>query len=201
MTTTPRVSVVVPVYNGERCVANAIDSILAQDFAGLEVIAVDDGSVDGTPQVLRGYGDRIRVLRQDNQGGPAACNAGVAASRAELIAFLDADDVWLSERLAKTVAALDGKPDAVLAYTDTMLVDGSDKFLGSLVPADKAHAPSLEELIETPWWPILPSTLLIRRWAYEKCGGLSHRFLGHRGFVEVFLFLTLREQCPFFYVP
>jgi glycosyltransferase involved in cell wall biosynthesis len=196
----PRVSAVVCAYNAESSVARAINSILAQDFCDSEVIVVDDGSTDGTPEILHGYGERIRVVRQENRGLPAARNAGVAASKAEYIAFLDADDLWLPGRLEKTVAALDREPSAVLAYTDAALVDCSDRPLGPHVPEEKAHAPSFEELMKG-WWPSLPSAFLVRRRSYQACGGFCEGFKGPGGFDDIFFLLTIREKGPFVYVP
>ena len=77
----PQLSVVVPTYNRAWCLAEALDSVLAQDVAGVELIVVDDGSTDGTPQLLAGYGDALRVLRRENRGVSAARNAGIAAAQ------------------------------------------------------------------------------------------------------------------------
>lgn len=197
-----RVSIVIAVYNGAATVERALESIFAQDFQDAEVIVVDDGSTDRTPAILCGYGDRIRVLRQEDRSSPAARNTGVAASRAEYIAFLDADDVWLPGRLAKTVAALDREPDAVLAYSDAVPVDDRDHPISSrYVPPEKAHAPSHEDLLADAWWPILMTTTLIRRNAYVTAGGFREEFKGSRGFADTWFFLVLRERGPFVYVP
>jgi glycosyltransferase involved in cell wall biosynthesis len=200
--TAPRVSVVICVYNGEKFVGRAIDSALAQGFDGAEVVVVDDGSTDGTSAILARYGDRIRVVRQGNRGLAASRNVGVQASRAEYVAFLDADDVWLAGRLAKTVGALDRNPAAVLAFSDTILLDYSDTPLGlSLLEAgDQAHAPSMEEMLER-FWPIQPSAVTMRRAAIEKCGGFREEYRSASGFEDVYLFLLAREQGPFEYVP
>src|SRR2546423_7727277 len=88
------VSVVVPAYNYARYLPQAIDSALGQTHPPLEVIVVDDGSTDDTPRVLDAYGDRIRAVRQANQGAGAARNAGIAVARGEYVAFLDSDDLW-----------------------------------------------------------------------------------------------------------
>jgi glycosyltransferase involved in cell wall biosynthesis len=105
------VSVVIPAYNCEAWVAEAIDSALAQDHAAVEIIVVNDGSRDGTLGVLQGYGDRIRVIDQSNAGPPAARNAGLAAARGEFVAFLDADDVWWPQKLSDQVAFLEAHPE------------------------------------------------------------------------------------------
>ena len=89
------VSVIIPVYNGNRHLAAAVDSVLDQTVSPLEVIVVDDGSTDGTPRVAAAYGDAVVYLRQDNGGTGAARNRGVEHSSGQLLAFLDADDLWL----------------------------------------------------------------------------------------------------------
>ncbi len=180
----PRVSVVIPVFNCESSVARAIDSILAQKFEGTEIVVVDDGSTDATPQALDRYRDRVRVIRQENRGSPAARNVGVEASRAQYVAFLDADDVWLPGRLEKTFAALDSDREAVLAYSDAIRVDERDQIIAeSCVPAMMARAPSIEELLEG--WELLTTTTLFRRDAYLTVGGFCEQFKGARGFADV----------------
>lgn len=115
----PRVSVIVPVYNRPVYVRQAVDSALAQECpGGFEVIVVDDGSTDDTPQVLASYGDRIRVVRQRNGGAAAARNAGIGAAQGEYFALLDSDDVWMPGKLAAQVALLDAHPDAGFAHSD-----------------------------------------------------------------------------------
>src|SRR5579863_2411026 len=96
------VSVIIPVFNGADTIAAAIDSALAQEFGGvLEVIVVNDGSTDATSSVLDAYRGHVTVLDRDNRGPAAARNAGVRASHGEYVAFLDADDIWMSGKLEK----------------------------------------------------------------------------------------------------
>ena len=99
-------SAIVPTYNRSRAVCSAIDSILSQTYSPIEIIVVDDGSTDDTETVLRSYGSRIRVIRQQNAGASAARNAGVRASQGAIVAFLDSDDIWLPRKIEKQVAAL-----------------------------------------------------------------------------------------------
>jgi glycosyltransferase involved in cell wall biosynthesis len=102
----PAVSVVIPVYNRAHCVASAVESALAQTFKDLEIIAVDDGSSDGTPKVLEKFGERIRFIRQDNRGVSSARNTGIRAARGKWIAFLDSDDRWHADKLERQIASL-----------------------------------------------------------------------------------------------
>jgi len=105
------VSAVIPTYNYGRFVGRAIDSVLAQTYAPLECIVVDDGSTDDTPRVLAAYGERIRAIRQENRGLSGARNAGIAAARGSYIALLDADDAWKPRKIARQVATIEGAPD------------------------------------------------------------------------------------------
>jgi glycosyltransferase involved in cell wall biosynthesis len=124
------VSAVIPVYNGEAYVARAVDSVLGQTYAPVEALVVDDGSTDGTPGVLAGYGDRVRVLRQANQGLSAARNAGIAAARGEWVALLDADDRWLPEKLARQVALMRAAPEVGFCSTEALLEDERGEVVG-----------------------------------------------------------------------
>lgn len=110
-----RVSVVVPVYNGAAYLGEALDSVLAQVGAELEVVVVDDGSSDGSAAVAARFAPRVRLLQQPNRGIGAARNAGLAVTGGELVAFLDADDLWPSGSLRALLAAVEGHPGADLA--------------------------------------------------------------------------------------
>jgi glycosyltransferase involved in cell wall biosynthesis len=130
----PPVSVIIPVYNGERFLAEAIDSVQRQHYAPLEIIVVDDGSSDETAVVARGYGRAVRYVYQPNQGPAAARNRGLALAGGEVIAFLDADDVWADHRLHAQVARLCETPTlkVVLGHTQFMRLaayqDGRPQF-------------------------------------------------------------------------
>jgi glycosyltransferase involved in cell wall biosynthesis len=106
MTDGTLVSAIIPTYNRSHTVCSAIDSVLAQTYSPIEIIVVDDGSSDETEVKLRRYGSKVRVIRQPNAGAAAARNTGVRASRGEIVAFLDSDDIWLPEKTGKQVAAL-----------------------------------------------------------------------------------------------
>jgi glycosyltransferase involved in cell wall biosynthesis len=105
-----QVTCILPVHNGARYLRDAIDSVLSQTHPLLETMVVDDGSTDGTADVIASYGDRVRVVRQTNAGVAAARNQGLALARGDLIAFQDADDVWYPERVARQVARFGMRP-------------------------------------------------------------------------------------------
>ena len=125
----PRVSVIIPVYNTEKYVGEAIESILAQTFTDFELIIVDDGSSDGSPEIIReyeGHDARIRVIRfARNAGEWKARSAGLAAARGEFIAWQDSDDISLPERLEKQARFLQANPDtgAVGVYARVVTED------------------------------------------------------------------------------
>jgi len=100
----PLVSCIIPVFNGARFLADAVDSVERQTYAPIEIIIVDDGSTDDTPGVIDAFGERVRAIRQDNSGPSAARNRGILAARGEFIAFLDSDDVWVPEKVERQVA-------------------------------------------------------------------------------------------------
>lgn len=121
----PLVSVVVPVYNGERFLAAALDSIFAQDYRPLEAIVVDDGSTDRTRDIVKSYAE-ARYLYQANQGHGAAKNTGIAAASGEFVAFLDADDLWTPNKLAVQATYLLEHPETgyVIARMQNFLEAG-----------------------------------------------------------------------------
>jgi glycosyltransferase involved in cell wall biosynthesis len=124
----PVVSVLIPTYNRAHCICNAIDSVLAQTFTNVEIVVVDDGSKDETPEVMaREYQHepRVRYLRQQNGGVSAARNHGLRHCRGEFVAFLDSDDVWLPWKLELQVACFRRFPDAVLTWTDMQAINAA----------------------------------------------------------------------------
>ncbi len=116
--TTPLVSVIIPTFNRGWIVKEAIDSVLAQDFADFELIVVDDGSTDHTFKILEEFESDIRVIRQTNRGVSAARNCGIQASVGRWIAFLDSDDLWLPQKLSLQVDFFSSHGDAMICQTE-----------------------------------------------------------------------------------
>lgn len=114
----PRITALIDTYNHERFIAEAIDSVLAQDFpAGeMEILVVDDGSTDRTPEIIRSYGSRVRHIRKKNGGQASALNAGFAEARGEFIAMLDGDDVWLPQKVRRVMETFEQHPEVGLVY-------------------------------------------------------------------------------------
>lgn len=124
MPSVPKTSVVITCYNYGQYIRAAIESVLDQTWQDFEIIVIDDGSTDDTPQVMAEYNghEKIRYLRQENQGQPKAKNRGIAESRGEFVAFLDADDVWLPEKLALQLQ-LFNEPAVGVGYTRRYWID------------------------------------------------------------------------------
>ncbi|MBW1790042.1 MAG: glycosyltransferase family 2 protein [Deltaproteobacteria bacterium] len=114
----PLISVVIPVFNGERFLKVSLDSIFGQSYRPLEVIVIDDGSTDGTQQVVKQYPEKIRYRRQDNSGAPSARNRGIGLAKADFISFADADDLWHPAKLERQMARLEAEPtlDVVVVH-------------------------------------------------------------------------------------
>jgi len=116
-----RVSVVIPAFNAEDCIGEALDSALGQLRPPDEVIVVDDGSADQTAEIVKGYGSTVRYIYQDNAGPSAARNTGIRAAGGEWIAFLDSDDLWLPEKLSTELGILARNPDLVWVCSNHFL--------------------------------------------------------------------------------
>jgi glycosyltransferase involved in cell wall biosynthesis len=194
----PRVSVIIPVYNGAATIERALKSVFEQTFTDYEVVICDDGSTDDTPAVLAKYGDRIRVVQQQNRGLPAARNAAVAASRGELIALIDHDDEWLPRKLEVEVAAMAADSGAALLYSDKIVVnEAGEEFRMSEVRAETAHAPTMEEMLGRIW-PITPSTVVMTRDAFDRAGGFCEELISAE---DIHFWLLMREQGHFIFMP
>lgn len=113
-----RVSIIIPVYNYGRFLAESLESVLCQDYQNFEVIVVDDGSTDETPEVSARYADRVRYVRQEHSGIAVARNYGISLAKGEMIAFHDADDVWVKGSLRRRVAMLEQHPELGLIFGD-----------------------------------------------------------------------------------
>ena len=181
----PLVSVIVPVFNGAATVSRAIDSVLSQTFRDFELITIDDGSTDGSGEVLARYGAQARIVSRPNRGTSAARNAGIALSRGEYIAFLDADDVWRPEKLEKTVPALAVRPDAVLVYSAFDVVDGSGTPIDPTILTGERPNP-------------LPSTMVIRRDSLLAVGCFDERLRSYHE--DRYLCMMLSEKGAFVFV-
>jgi glycosyltransferase involved in cell wall biosynthesis len=153
----PQISVVIPVFNGAPFIRRAIESVRAQTHGVAEILVVDDGSVDGTGEALDAVAGLVRLGDGRNRGQAAALNLGVAGSRGALLAFLDADDVWMPDKLARQVRALAEDPTLEAVF-------------GQVRERVSVPDPRLARRNGRVIAAQLPSALLIRREAFARVG-------------------------------
>ncbi len=165
----PEISVVIPCYNAERFVGEAVESALGQRGVRHEVIVVDDGSTDGSPAVLEGFRRHIVLIRQENRGEGGARNRGITAARGRYLAFLDADDWWDPSFLEQMHAAIRKCPGAGLAYCGWRNVGLEGPRGEPFVPPDYEGPDKLRLLLENTRWPV-HAAMVERRLALEAGG-------------------------------
>ena len=158
----PLVSCIIPVYNGERYLREAIDSILAQTYRSLEIIVADDGSTDGSAEVIAAYGNQVRYLSQPNTGPAAARNLGLRAALGDFVAFLDADDLWRPKKLARQIAQIQKRPEIDLCFARY-----KNFWMPDLAEEERRYGDHPLSGPQSAWHI---GTLLARRAAFEKFG-------------------------------
>jgi len=158
---TPPISVIIPVYNGEHYLGEAIASVLAQTVQPAEVIVVDDGSTDASLAVAMRFAPTVRIITQANQGASAARNRGIALSSGEFLAFLDADDLWVADKLQQQMLALANKPKIAMVFGQV------EQFYSSEV-AEQARLPDLGDRQRLAGVHV--GAMLIRRRAFAYVG-------------------------------
>lgn len=164
-----RVSAVIPCYNYGRFLGEAIESVLAQTVPAHEIIVVDDGSTDDTPEVARSFGDKVRYVRTPNGGVSAARNAGIALAEGGLIAFLDADDRWLPQKLERQVPVMAADPTIGLLHAGSRVFNGENgQTLCSPLPSQRMSIHDLMNCCAIS----LPSTIVPRR-VFSAVGGFD----------------------------
>lgn len=134
----PKLSVIITAYNYGHMLTESIDSVLNQDYADFELIVIDDGSTDDTPNVASRYGDRVRYIRQNHAGIAVARNTGIAAAKGDLIAFQDADDLWTPNTLALRVRTMERHPDLGLIFGDVAVEQNGKMIFPSFLRERKA---------------------------------------------------------------
>jgi glycosyltransferase involved in cell wall biosynthesis len=187
------VSVIMPAYNSASYIAEAIESVLVQRFPGVEVIVVDDGSVDETLAIAARYGMPVRCFQQRNQGAARARNFAVSQSQAEWLAFLDADDIWVPEKLTRQMAAMGNH---VWSHTDNTLFgpDYHDTRLSSQL-ARKYDGWILEKLLVSN--TIGTSSVIMKREVFNELGGFDCRL---KALEDWELWLKVAARYPIAYV-
>ena len=193
-----KVSVIVPVFNGEKYLAWTLESIFNQSYTNIEIVAVNDGSTDGTAELLGSYEDRITVINQENRGVSCARNAGVDAATGEFIAFLDQDDVWLSHKLKKQIDVCRHDRGISFVYSDVNIIDNN----GEIIEEKGMQSWDLDWM--KPFikgkLPPLPSTVMMKKDLFLRHGGFSPDFIGN-AHEDLELWSRLCRVADFFFIP
>ena len=190
---TPLISVVTAVYNGERYLAEAIESILRQSFTEFEFIIIYDGSVDSSPSILHSYAAkdaRVRLVAHENRGLTPALNEGIALARGQFIARMDADDIALPERLQMQVAYLQTTPDCVIVGTKVMMMDADGCSLGPL-HVHATHAEIDRILLLGRGTTLVHPSVMFRADTVRAIGGYREKFTSVQ---DLDLYLRLAEK-------
>jgi glycosyltransferase involved in cell wall biosynthesis len=166
--TSPKVSVIIPVYNGANYLCEAIESVLAQSFLDCEVIVVDDGSVDDTWSIIQGFGERVKGFHKENGGVASALNSGIRQATGSYVAWLSHDDLFLPLKIENQLRFIHTHPEYVACYTDYDLIDAQGILLKN---------------VRAPWYPRLEaictligkmyingSTMMISRAIFDQVG-------------------------------
>jgi glycosyltransferase involved in cell wall biosynthesis len=156
------ISCIVPVYNGETYLAEAIESIVKQSYQAIEIVIADDGSTDGTAKVAARYGSQIRYLHQTNAGTAAARNLGLSVAAGEFVAFLDADDVWHPEKLKRQIARFAARPEL-----DYCIAHAQNFWIPNLIEEEKKFR---DHRISKPLPAYATGTLLARYELFDRVG-------------------------------
>lgn len=192
-----KISVVMPVYNGVWCITRALDSVLGQTHPPHEVIVCDDGSTDGTPDLVEDrYGDAVRVLRLPHRNASATRGVGMQQASGEWLAFIDADDTWRPDKLERQIAFIARHPEIRYVSSDGVFesADGviRESWLADYFdPVEDTVGDLLPTLVERCW--VLLSSMMVERRAYEEVGGLDPEIVYSHDFD---LWLRLAARYP-----
>lgn len=174
---TPLISVVMSAYNAEKYLSEAIDSILNQTFTDFEFIIIDDGSTDGTPNILKTYKDkRLRIISQENMGLAKSLNRGLRVSKGRYIARLDADDIALPNRLTTQYSFMESHPECVASGTGAMIIDEKGRDLYSKEMPLAWH--DIQAMLPCQS-PFFHSAVIFRRDPALACGGYFEKIPHH----------------------
>ena len=194
----PLITVVMPAYNAERYVLDALTSVTHQTWENLEIIVIDDGSKDSTFEVVRSHAKsdpRVRIIRQKNAGVSAARNAGLESAQGQYVAFLDADDVWKPEKLAAQMQVFLSKDDIGLVHTGVMDIDSAGNPSPPTESWEGVEGDAFRRLIRSN--PICCSSVMVRK---ELVRPPFPAFAINRLAEDWLLWTTLAMRCRFGYV-
>lgn len=198
----PKVSVIIPVYNGEKYISAAIESVLIQSYKNIEVVVIDDGSTDDTFEKIKPFLPHIRYIYQENSGVSNARNNGILNSKSELVSFLDHDDVWFPDKIKKQVNYLLCHPDEKFVHCGVKYInhEGSDinpaGYWGNLTFTGEVE--NIEEIIMH--FAMLPSAMMIKKEVFDEVGLFNPEFVNCEGY-DLCLRIALKHKLCFINEP
>jgi len=190
----PLVSVIIPSFNRAWTLKDAVDSVLLQDYSNIEIIVIDDGSTDNTPELLKEYQNKIIVLRQENSGVSAARNFGIKKSRGEFIALLDSDDAWEQKKISCQVDFFMQNPDAMICQTEEIWIRNGKRVNPKIKhkkPSGMIFEPSLNLCL------VSPSAVMMKRELFDLKGYFNEEFIVCEDYD---LWLRISSSLPVFLV-
>ena len=192
----PLVSVIIPTYNSACYLAESLDSVLHQSFRNFEIIVVDDGSTDNTEEVLRPYKDSIRYIKKENGGPSSARNLGIREARGALVAFQDADDLWLVDKLALQVEHFRRHPEVGVVFTGSLRFNAAGVLDSNIRAGVTMPTGMIFDRLLTEHFIAMPS-VMIRKSCLEEVGGFEESLIGNEDFN---LYLRLARTYAFGFV-
>lgn len=196
----PLVSVIIPAYNRVKYIQHTVDSVLGQTYSPIELIVVDDGSSDGTYELLQEYGDRLRLLThpaRENKGQSAAINLGMKYASGKYLAILDSDDFWAPNKLEVLIPFLEANPDIGLVYSNGYGVSATGEILYEFLPRDHQETNDPNRVL-LDCYTLLPNNSVIRKDVIDKVGVFEETF---RAAQDHDMLIRLAENTKFAFVP
>src|SRR5690554_2847714 len=194
------VSVIIPAYNRVRYIQQAVDSVLGQTYSPIELIVVDDGSTDGTYELLKEYGDKLQLIthpNRDNKGQSAAINLGMKYATGKYLAILDSDDFWALNKLEVVIPFLEKNPDVGLVYSNGYGVSRDGEILYEFLPRDHQETNDPNRVL-LDCYTLLPNNSVVRKDVIDRVGGFEETF---RAAQDHDMLIRLAENTKFAYLP
>jgi len=194
------VSVIIPAYNRAEYIQQTVESVLNQTYSPIEIIVVDDGSSDGTFELLTEYGERLRLLThagRENRGQSAAINLGMRHASGKYLAILDSDDFWAPNKLEVLVPFLEKNPDVGLVYSNGYGVSASGEIRYEFLPRDHRETNDPNRVL-LDCYTLLPNNSVVRKDVIDGVGGFEETF---RAAQDHDMLIRLAEHTKFAFLP
>ena len=196
----PLVSVIMPVYNGGKYIASAVECVLIQNYRNFELIIIDDGSKDNTKLIIEGFKDeKIRYFGKKNEGPAAARNVGIKNSQGQFVVLLDADDMMTPDFISGHLQEFEKRPDADLIYCDDCLIDEKDKPIRVISRPEYKDSRKVIQDLFSSGFPVVPFRTCIRKEVFEKIGLYDEELLVAEDYDMIRRFV--KQQLKLYHLP